>query len=145
MNAITKEFIRLQKFDESKVEAEENDNYINVFVDGDEWLIHNDEGRKIDTRSYIEETVEYFNPTFLSRLTGISSNIFTVLQESQITDTNKTILLLIKATCGMDKFVEEAVEADGYGHFLSPYDGEETEFSVMDGWDKINYYAYRIN
>ena len=145
MNAIAKEFIRTQKLDESKAEVDDNHNHINLFVDGDEWLILNDEGRNIEVRSYIEDTIEYFNPTFLSRLTGISSNIFTVLQESQITDTNKTIILLIKATCGMDKFVEESIEADGYGHFLSPYDGEETEFSVMDGWDKINYYAYRVN
>jgi hypothetical protein len=145
MNAITKEFIRLQKIDESKVEAEENDNYINVFVDGDEWLILNDEGRKISTISYIEDTVEYFNPTFLSRLTGISDKIFTAIQEPQVIDTNRVILLLIKGTCGMDKFVEESIHSDGYGHFLSPYDGEEIKFSVLDGWDTINYYAYRIN
>jgi len=145
MNAIAKEFIRIQKLDESKAEVDDNHNHINVFVDGDEWLILNDEGRKIQVRSYIEETVEYFNPTFLSRLTGISDKIFTVLQEPQVTDTNKTILLLIKGTCGMDKFVEESIHSDGYGHFLSTYNGEEIKFSIMDGWDTINYYAYRIN
>jgi hypothetical protein len=38
---------------------------------------------------------------------------------------------------GLEGFVEEAVSADGRGHFLSSYDGEENE---QDG-----FYIYRIN
>lgn len=37
-----------------------------------------------------------------------------------------------------DDFVDESVSADGRGHFLSGYDGEEIE---LDG----DLYAYRIN
>ncbi len=39
----------------------------------------------------------------------------------------------------LDVFVEDAIDADGRGHFLSPYDGEENESA--DG----KFYIYRIN
>jgi hypothetical protein len=41
----------------------------------------------------------------------------------------------------IDEFVEDAIRYDGYGHFLSPYDGEENEIEV----DGATYYVYRTN
>jgi hypothetical protein len=41
----------------------------------------------------------------------------------------------------MNSFVEDAVRADGRGHFLNHYDGNEDEESV----DGSNYYIYRTN
>lgn len=40
-----------------------------------------------------------------------------------------------------DSFVDDAVRADGRGHFLSGYDGEEGEEQVNGTW----YYIYRTN
>ena len=56
----------------------------------------------------------------------------------------RSILNLAKAiesTCGLPAFIEEAVSADGYGHFLSRYDGEENEEEI----NGITYYIYRNN
>jgi hypothetical protein len=36
-----------------------------------------------------------------------------------------------------DEFIQDAIDSDGRGHFLSYYDGEETEIN--------DYYIYRIN
>lgn len=40
-----------------------------------------------------------------------------------------------------DSFVQEAIFADGRGHFLSQWDGEEVEVN----WNGVTLYAYRIN
>ena len=37
------------------------------------------------------------------------------------------ILALIEETCRIDKFVDDAIDTDGRGHFISSYDGEEVE------------------
>ncbi len=50
---------------------------------------------------------------------------------------NDAVLSLVERTCGLDDFVEDAVSADGRGHFLSHYDGEENE--------QGEYFIYRLN
>ena len=37
----------------------------------------------------------------------------------------------------MDEFIEDAIDADGRGHFISRYDGEENE--------QNNFYIYRVD
>ena len=41
----------------------------------------------------------------------------------------------------VDEFVEDAINEDGRGHFISSYDGEENEEII----DDVTYYIYRIN
>ena len=41
----------------------------------------------------------------------------------------------------LEEFVDDAIAADGRGHFISPYDGEEHEVTV----DGETYYIYRIS
>jgi hypothetical protein len=41
----------------------------------------------------------------------------------------------------MDAFIEDAIGADGRGHFLSSYDGNEEEIKINDEY----FYAYRPN
>ena len=41
----------------------------------------------------------------------------------------------------LEEFVDDAIAADGRGHFFSPYDGEEHEVTV----DGETYYIYRIS
>ena len=57
-------------------------------------------------------------------------------QEKECENANDTILALID---GIDKFVENAVDADGRGHFLSSYDSKE-RMQTIDG---IDYYIYK--
>ena len=59
------------------------------------------------------------------------------MQRNSCEDCNEFIKAMIDGTCGMNNFVERAIDADGRGQFLSQYDGEENEFG--------GYFIYRIN
>jgi hypothetical protein len=84
---------------------------------------------------YIKQSLWAFNPGFLTLMTGFDSIIFEALAE-KYEKANDAILTLIKRSCGFDEFVKAAVSADGRGHFLATYDGEE---NYCDG-----YYIYRV-
>ena len=60
------------------------------------------------------------------------------MQKEKCESANDAILALIEKTQGgLQGFVDEAISADGRGHFLSSYDGDEIELN--------GFYAYRIN
>ena len=63
------------------------------------------------------------------------------MQENSCEGANDFIESLIEKTCGMDSFIESAISADGRGHFISSYDGNEEEISVFGKY----IYVYRIN
>lgn len=59
-------------------------------------------------------------------------------QERLCEGANALILALID---DLEEFVDDAIAADGRGHFISSYDGEEHEVTV----DGETYYIYRIS
>lgn len=59
-------------------------------------------------------------------------------EQQEAESANETIKNLIR---NFDRFVDDAVSADGRGHFVSHYDGEENEERVNGAW----YYIYRTN
>ncbi len=87
-------------------------------------------------RDAIVDSLWAFRPEFLASETGIDEDVFKALAD-KCEGANNAVLSLIKGTCGLDDFVNDAVSADGRGHFLSPYDGEEREFA--------GYYIYQEN
>lgn len=104
-----------------------------------EYMVLTEHERYKKAKEYIQETLWAFNPSFLAKKTGLSEEVFRVLSE-KCEDENDAILALVEKTCGLDAFVKAAVEADGYGHFLAYYDGEEEVVNV-EGED---YFIYRI-
>ena len=105
-----------------------------------EYMVLSEHERYEKTKEYIRETLWAFSPSFLSKETGLPKEVFSALSE-KCESGNDAILALIEKTCGLDAFVEAAVEADGYGHFLASYDGREGKVTV-EGED---YFIYRIN
>ena len=105
-----------------------------------EYMVLTEYEREEKIKEYIQETLWAFCPSFLAKETGLPEKVFHALTE-QCESGNDAILALIEKTCGLDAFVEAAVEADGYGHFLAFYDGEEGEVTV-EGKD---YFIYRMN
>ncbi len=104
-----------------------------------EYMVLNEHERNEKAREYIQETLWAFLPSFLARETGLPEKVFRALSE-KCESGNDAILALVEKTCGLDAFVETAVKADGYGHFLAFYDGEEGEVTVK-GED---YFIYRM-
>lgn len=109
---------------------------------GREYLVLTDDEANKRTRERIEESLWGFVPESLASMTGIDKGAFEAIQANEkCEDNNPVIRSMIDGTCGMDDFVEAAIAADGRGHFLSSYDGEEHEI-VLDG---TYLYFYRIN
>ena len=116
------------------------DNYFQV-VDGMEYLVLTDGEADQMSQEYIEDSLWSFNADFILDTCGLdsSSNVSRSLrkmQEESCEGCNDFIRALEEGTCGIDEFVNQAILADGRGHFLSSYDGEEGE---QDG-----YFIYRI-
>jgi len=91
-------------------------------------LVLTDEEADEAVSEYIWDNAWTFSPKFLSAFTGLPKRVFEALREDGA-ESNTAVLRLIEKTDGGWKcFVREAVEADGRGHFLATFDGEETSF-----------------
>ena len=110
-----------------------------ITLDGaDCFNVYDETSRNEAMTDYTGETLFAFESSFLAGCTGLPEKVFEVLSEMS-EEANEPIEEMIEATCGMDSFIEQAVDEDGYGHFLSAYDGEENEVEV----DGTTYYIYR--
>ena len=98
-------------------------------------MVLTDKEANESTKDYIRESLWTFNPSFLAEFTGIDRDIFKSLSE-HCEKANDAILKLIGGKRELDKFVEDAIVADGRGHFLNTYDGKEHEHK--------GYFIYRI-
>jgi len=102
---------------------------------GEDYLVLTDVEADDAVRDYIDEEAGTFSPSFLSGFTGIDEDVFETLQGVGKYDAIRSMIQ------DFDEFVEAAVKADGRGHFLSFYDGNEHEVTVND----TTYYIYRVN
>jgi len=86
----------------------------------------------------IKESLWAFDADFLSGKTNIDFQVFEAIQKNERCESNNpAIASIIVGTCGMDSFVHSAISADGRGHFLSSYDGDENEVG--------EFFIYRTN
>ena len=117
-----------------------------MFCEGDEqeFLICDEGGREIEVRDYIREILWAFDTRFIlehSNIKCYTNEVVKALQKMQevlCESANELVYAMIK---DFDQFVQDAVEADGYGNFLSAWDGKEHEIVV--GGKK--FFVYRTN
>lgn len=109
--------------------------YFELNDDSAEYLVLDEEEREEELQDNIKETCSYFIPEFLAEETELPSEVFKAL-----VDKNEAVYKLLERCVdgGFEQFCEDAVNADGYGHFLSGYDGEELELTD-------DLFAYRTN
>lgn len=127
----------LAKFLDVDVDDIELDDWGYYNIGNEEYLVLTDEEANERTAEYINESIWAFNSGFIidhSDLPYEASEMIEAFQRDKCESANETILALIN---DFDEFVEDAISADGRGHFLSHYDGEEHETE--------NYYIYRTN
>lgn len=87
---------------------------------------------------YIKDSLWAFNASFVVEQCDLPYELVGVLQafmEDRCEGANDAIAALVERV-GLHEFAEAAVQADGRGHFLSTYDGQERE---ADG-----FYIYRL-
>jgi hypothetical protein len=108
-----------------------------------EYLVLTVEEADERARAHIEESLWAFNADFIAAHTvnGLNNAARKALGKAQAElceDANDLVRALIH---DFDHFVEDAIRADGRGHFLAQYDCEEHE--VKHGG--TNFYVYRRN
>lgn len=104
-----------------------------------DYLVLTDEEADEKAKEYILDSVWAFTPSFLASFTGFDIEVFEAIQNNgRCESNNSAILSMIEDE---DEFVSDAISADGRGHFMSTYDGEENEETV----NGETFYIYRIN
>jgi hypothetical protein len=112
--------------------------------DGGEYLVLTDEESTKLVRARIRDSLWAFNIDFISHYCdalNVSNvrNEFLNMQSKLCEDCNELIYALVENK--YEQFVHDAIWTDGRGHFLSFYDGEESEIETDDG----TFYVYRVN
>ena len=130
----------VDKTEQEKIEALAK--HLNCSIDEavvsmDDYLVYTDDEADEAVYNYIDESVCFFRSDFIAAHAEVDEEVIKKLQELH-ENSNKAIRSLIK---DFDHFVSDAVCADGRGHFLSSYDGEENQ-QTINGND---YYIYRSN
>lgn len=112
-------------------------------ADGAEYAVGTDSEAGEAVKKDIEQLIWAFNPSFICSMCGLPSEFEDgiKLMQEKCEDANPPLLALVEKQCGLPLFVEHAVSADGRGHFLSGYDGEENE-SEAEG---ETFFIYRTN
>ena len=105
-----------------------------------EYLVLTEDEADEKTKEYILDSLWAFNTDFILSHSNIEyasdrvEKAFQKMQSELCEDANEIVKAIIT---DLDEFVQDAIEADGRGHFLSGYDGEENE--------QGEYFIYRIN
>ena len=96
-----------------------------VIIDGDEYAVAETEQQAFEACcESIEGSLCYFSPSFLADITELPIEIFEALGKADFTD-NDVYKDLIERVTTIENFVQEAIDCDGMGHFLAPYDLRE--------------------
>lgn len=114
-----------------------------MIEDGD-YLVLTDAEAEEKAKEYIKDSLWAFNASFILEECGLDfsgEESLRHMQEKSCEGANDFILSLVEKTCGLEQFVEDAISADGRGHFMSSYDGEENEVEA----DGQTFYIYRTN
>jgi hypothetical protein len=105
------------------------------YIENSDYMVLTDDEANEKAAEYIKDSLWAFNADFLAGETGIDQSVFEAIQNNGKCERNNDAI----ASCidDMESFIESAISADGRGHFLSPYDGEEIEVDDL--------YIYRLN
>jgi len=96
-------------------------------------------------RQYIRDSLWAFRPEFLASYTpdGVDAEILSIIIDKKCEDATEIIARLVGDRLG--DLIDDAISADGRGHFLSSYDGEERDAEDIDGLPRGKHsLAYRI-
>ena len=125
----------LAKFLEVEVDDIEESTYDEntLCLGDDDYLVLTDEEADERAKEQIIESIWAFNSWFIVDHTpeGIESDVVEIMQE-KCEGSNEAFKRMI---VDLDAFVDDAICADGRGHFISSYDGKENE--------EGDYFIYR--
>jgi hypothetical protein len=111
-------------------------------AEGAEYKVLDDVEADEAAKENITESLWAFNAEFIISQCGLewsqaAEDSLKQLQGDACESCNAFFQSLISKCCGLDKFIDAAIAADGRGHFLNTYDGEEKE--------EGEFFIYRVN
>lgn len=115
-------------------------------ADGKQWSVGSKSQADKAARNYILDSLWAFNTDFIARAAGLTDEEakgVRTMQEKLSEEANPIIRRIIGER-NLERFVREAINADGRGHFLSPYDSEERESDEIEGLPRGKL-AYRVD
>lgn len=118
---------------------------LTIFAHGKrEYAVGTDSEAQDAATKNIKGSIWAFNASFILAHCGLPSELEEAIhsfQEKKCESANDALLTLVEKCGDLDEFVSEAICADGRGHFLSSYDGEENEVTV----DDKTLFVYQVN
>jgi hypothetical protein len=111
-----------------------------LYIERGEYFVLTDDEADEKAYEYIKESLWAFNASFICDMCSIDRAMveaIQAMQEKKCESCNDAILRMVEGSCGLDDFVKEAISADGRGHFISQYDGNENE--------EGEFFIYRMN
>ena len=128
-------FLQVEVDDLTVTKYDEN----NFEIGEKEYMILTEEEAQEKAKEYILDSIWAFNADFIIEHSKVldfddaSQSIIKAIQE-QCENGNEAMKKLID---DIDTFIEDAINADGRGHFMNSYDGNEAQ--------EGEYFIYRIN
>lgn len=105
-----------------------------IIINDEEYAVaRGEEAANKAARRAIEDSICYFNPSFLAYHSDVPEEVFEFLA-NKCFDNNEAYKAMIY---DVDDLIDDAIDADGRGHFLNTYDDAEYEIG--------EYFLYRIN
>ena len=157
-DALKKFLVEQGKLSEDEINEavikKEWDNYFQEYrfsVYGDEYLVMDDDRAYATAYHEISQLLWAFNADFI--LDHVRDDIKYSDNPADLDELKACIELVQEKCCeganaiihalidDLEAFVDDAISADGRGHFISSYDGEEHEVTV----DGETYYVYRLS
>lgn len=104
-----------------------------------EYLVLTDSEADQKAEDEILNSVWAFNSEFLASYMpdGVDAEIVRIIQEAKSEDANEPLKNMLTDE---NNFIQSAIAADGRGHFLARYDGEEHEID----FNGTTYFIYKI-
>jgi len=109
-------------------------------VGSDSYAIGTDEEADEACKSYVQDTLWAFKGEFIAEACDLPCELadgISSFNSEKCEGANDAMLALVRKTCGLNSFVRRAISADGRGHFLASYDGDEIDLGN-------GFFAYRI-
>lgn len=134
----------LEVGDVEEISEETYDYYgLSVYSHGSqEYAVGTEEEAQEAVEQNIKDSLCYFNSQWIVDHIDTELPVKAIAAiQAEDTDGNETLFELISKLGDWSYFVKDSILADGRGHFLSSYDGEENEIFFENTW----FYIYRIN
>lgn len=95
---------------------------------------------------YVKNSIWAFNTSFILGECGLPCELEDCIrsfQEKECESANDALLALVEKCSSLESFAQAAFSADGRGHFLSGYDGNENEQEDPETGE--TFYIYRTS